>query len=195
MNEPSESEKLAEKLTVKSTFEISANDIKEFDALLIEIKKKQEQFVMFSLDIYCKWETMQTRIGPVDGTDVRQLTVKKLPSDYWSMFVSRVREVENEILFYLNSHKEGDDGLTVPVFSCNVRLRIEMKDKEAQNVLKDDRQMSLFAPIDIKEKRYHEEMDRVLKDLKPDGKNIESVTFTHIRGDGSKGQEVELKAE
>jgi hypothetical protein len=200
MTEIKESDKLAEKLTVRSTFEISAGNVREFDALLLKIKKKQEQFIAFTLDVTCKWETMQTHIGPVDGMDTRQLTVKKLPSDMWALFVNRVRSVENEIITYLNKGKPVDEEGVVPVFSCNAKLRIEKKDKEAQKALEDDRQMVLFSPYikpetddEIDEiKEFLEQNKRLIESLKPDGDNITSVKFQRMDKGLAVGEPVEL---
>jgi hypothetical protein len=147
MNETKESEKLAAKLTVRDTFEISTKDVQEFDSLLIEIKKKQEQFPQFSMDIVCEWDTMEVHIGPVDGNDKRQLKIKNLRSDQWNMFVNRVRRIEDQIITYLNEGKPEDEEKTIPVFSCNVKLRMEMKDKEAQKALESPEQLSLFTPV------------------------------------------------
>lgn len=168
MDEKKESDKLAAKLTVRDTFEISAKDVQEFDALLVEIQKKKEQFPQFNMDITAEWETMEVHIGTVDGTDKRQLKIKNLGSDQWSKFVHRVRDIENEIIVYLNKDKTEEHEKSIPVFSCNVKLRIEMKDKEAQMTLEDDKQMVLFAPIDLKT-RY-----------KDKNKNIETITFQKI---------------
>jgi hypothetical protein len=187
-----ESEPLADKLTVRGTFEISATRVQELDSLLLEIKKKQEQFFFFSLDVTCKWETMQTHIESVDGIDQRIVKIKNLPADHWSVFVCRIRDIETEVITYINRGKQENEQGVVPVFTCSAKLKIEYKDKEAQKVLENDKQLELFRPIDIQEKRYHEEVAKFIDEMKPDGKNIESITFTHIREDGSRGEEVEL---
>ena len=145
MNEPKESDDLADKLVVKDTFEISAKGVKEFDSLLVEIKKKQEQFPHFSMDIVCEWDTMEA--GFLYGNDKRQLKLKNLHSGQWNMFVNRVMKIEKEIITYLNEGKPEDVEQTIPIFSCNVKLRIEFKDKDAENALKEPEQLSLFTPV------------------------------------------------
>jgi hypothetical protein len=200
MREVKESDKLAETLVVRDTFEISAKSIQEFDALMIEIQKKQEQFPQFSMDITCEWETMDTGLV-VDGTDKRTIKAKKLQPDKWAPFMNRIRKAEEEILTYLNAGKEEDQEKTIPVFSCNVKLRIEKKDKEAQKALEDADQLYLFTPykavrdMDDKErKEFIEQNNGLFQRLMPDGENISKVTFTHIKEDGSKGNEVVLNA-
>ena len=194
MSDKKESDVLAEKITVRDTFEISTKSVLSFDALMVEIQKKHEEFSIRTLDIVCEWDTMEVHIGPVEGNDKRQLKVKSLSSDMWGMFVNRVRKIESQIVTYLNEGKAEDDPKTEPVFSCNVKLKIEKKDKEAQKALEDPRQLLLFAPIDLDKKRYHKDMDRILNDIKPDGKNIELVTFQKVEHGVPVGEPVELKA-
>ena len=189
MNEPKESEQLADSLTVKGTFEISAKNVQELDSLLVEIKKKQEQFVTFSLDLTCKWEYKGYKIG-----DSRVFKVESIPDDSWSGVVNRIKEIENQVIAYLNEGKKEDDGKVTPIFSCTAKLHIELKDKEAQNALEDDKQMVLFKPIDIWEKRNHEEVSRIIKDMRLDGKNIEKITFQKIENGVTIGDSVELTA-
>lgn len=187
MNEPKESDKLAEKLTVKGTFEISAKSVSEFDSLMIEIKKKQEQFVCFSLDVTCKWE-----YGFYEGSDSRILKVKSVPDDGWDKLVNHIRDIETQVITYLNKDKPADEEGIVPVFSCNAKLKIEYKDKEAQKALEDDKQLVMFAPIDLIKKQYDEKFDLIVKDMKPDGANVGTINFTHVSPDGSV-REAELK--
>jgi aromatic ring-cleaving dioxygenase len=214
MDEKKESEKLAEKLTVRDTFEISAKSIVEFDTLMVEIQKKQEQFPQFRMDIVCEWDTMEIHIGPVDGNDKRQLKVKNLHSDQWNMFVNRVRKIENEIITYLNERKKEDEEKTIPIFSCNVKLRIELKDKEAERAIQEPEQLALFTPVgdlaqsyfrekELKKKIYEIEdserkefikQNNIFKDLKSDGKNIEKITFQKIENGVTIGDSVELTA-
>ncbi len=187
MNEK-ESDKLAEKLTVRDTFEISAKDVSEFDVLMVEIQKKQEQFPQMSMDIVCEWEQPM-----FDGFDKRTLKRKNVPSDKWNELVNILRKYENQVITYLNEGKAEDEEGIVPVFSCNAKLKIEYKDKAAQKALEDDKQLVMFAPIDLIKKQYDEKFDLIVKDMKPDGANVGTINFTHVSPDGSV-REAELKA-
>jgi hypothetical protein len=189
MNEIKESDKLADTLTVKGTFEISAKDVKELDSLLVEIKKKQEQFVTFSLDLTCKWEYRDYKVG-----DSRVFKVEGIPDDGWGKVVNRIFEIENQVITCLNGDRKEDDVKITPIFSCTAKLHIDLKDKEAQKALEDDKQMVLFKPIDIEEKRYREELDGLIGNIKPDGKNITSVTFQRRENGVAVGDPVALES-
>jgi hypothetical protein len=196
MPELKESETLAEKLTVRSVFEISTKSVLSFDALMVEIQKKQEEFPQFSMDIIAEWETMNTKMM-MKGSDKRILKIQDLPSESWGMFVSRIRAIENEIITYLNESNTEDQPKTVPIFSCNVKLKIEKKDKEAQKALEDPNQLQLFAPMkpvkhmnDQERKQFVEDNKHLFESIKPDGKDVSSVTFQKIGG----GEPIELKA-
>lgn len=144
MNELKESDLIAEKLTVRDTFEIVAKSITEFDALMVEIKKKQEQYPYRNMDIVCEWN------HPFfDGSDKRVLSYKNVPINGFSMLVNTIREAEDDVISYLNKDKIDDSLKIVPVFSCSVKLRIEKKDKPAQQALEDDKQLALFAPLGL----------------------------------------------
>lgn len=176
-----ESDPLAEKLTVKDTFEISAKSVAEFDALMIEIQKKQEQFPQFSMDISCKWEHGHNQ------KDVRTLAVKSVPNDAkWDVFVNHLRKIENQVITNLNEGREEDDSKIMPTFSLNAKLKIELKDKEAQKALEDAEQLYLFTPykavkdMDESERKKFVEENKGFQKVMLDGQGINSVTFTKI---------------
>jgi hypothetical protein len=171
MNKLREPVALAEKLSTKATFEISATDVKEFDPLMVEIKKKQAQYITFSLDITCKWEY---------GYDIRTIKFNHVSVDEWDRTINRIRTIESQVIKYLNEFPEHTELNVIPIFSCTAKLHIEYKDKEAQKKLEDNKQMYLFTPRNIDEIKYSEILTQLVEDMKPDGENIKSVTLTRI---------------
>lgn len=178
-------------MTLRGTQTLIAKSVLEFDQLMREIGNLHKKFITFDLNAVAEWQTMATGLN-VDSIDSRKLVAKNIGE--WGKFVSKVRQVENQVITDINEGRSAEQEKIKPVFSCTITMKYEKKDKEAQKVLEDPKQLKLFGPFLSDKEILDLKTQNLIQDMKPDGKNIDSIKFQKMKDGVAVGKPVELRA-